>query len=56
MTRFFSHNAPDPMTVALCLGEAGLDDELLPVDTRKIEPSAPDFSALNPNAFLPARC
>ena len=53
MIKFFFNNAPNPMKVALCLEETGLDYELLPVDTRKGEQFAPAFTALNPNAKVP---
>ncbi len=53
MIKFFFNNAPNPMKVALCLEEAALDYELVPVDTRKGEQFAPDFVALNPNAKVP---
>jgi GSH-dependent disulfide-bond oxidoreductase len=53
MIQFHFNNAPNPMKVALCLEEMGLDYELLPVDTRKGEQFAPAFMALNPNAKVP---
>ncbi len=53
MIRFYYSLAPNPMKVALCLEEMGLDYEAVPVDTRKGEQHAPDFLALNPNGRVP---
>jgi GST-like protein len=54
MIKFFYNLAPNPMKVALCLEEAGLPYEPVPVDTRKGEQHLPAFTAVNPNAKLPA--
>jgi GSH-dependent disulfide-bond oxidoreductase len=53
MIQFHFNNAPNPMKVALCLEEMGLEYDLLPVDTRKGEQFAPGLMALNPNAKVP---
>jgi len=53
MLKFFYSLAPNPMKVALFLEEAELDYEAVPVDTRKGEQFAPDFTALNPNNKVP---
>jgi GSH-dependent disulfide-bond oxidoreductase len=50
---FYYSLAPNPMKVALCLEEMGLPYRLQPVDTRKGEQHAPDFTRLNPNAKVP---
>jgi hypothetical protein len=54
MIKFFYNLAPNPMKVALFLEEAGLPYEPVPVDTRKGEQHLPAFTAINPNAKLPA--
>jgi GST-like protein len=54
MITFYYSPAPNPAKVALFLEEAGLDYEVVPVDTRKGEQHRPDFLAINPNAKLPA--
>lgn len=54
MLKFFYNLAPNPMKVALLLEELGLPYEPVPVDTRKGEQHAPAFTALNPNAKVPA--
>jgi GST-like protein len=41
------------MKVALFLEEAGLPYDAVPVDTRKGEQHAPEFTGLNPNAKVP---
>jgi len=53
MLKFYYSLAPNPMKVALFLGECGLPYEAIPVDTRKGEQHAPAFTALNPNAKVP---
>jgi GST-like protein len=53
MIKFYYSTAPNPAKVALFLEEAGLDYEVLPVDTRKGEQHDPAFKALNPNAKVP---
>ena len=54
MIKFYYHPSPNPAKVALFLEEAGLDYEVVPVDTRKGEQHAPAFLAINPNAKTPA--
>jgi GST-like protein len=54
MIKFYYHPSPNPAKVALFLEEAGLDYEVVPVDTRKGEQFAPDYLAINPNAKTPA--
>jgi GST-like protein len=54
MIKFYYHPSPNPAKVALFLEEAGLDYELMPVDTRKGEQFKPEFLAINPNAKTPA--
>jgi GST-like protein len=54
MIRFYYHPSPNPAKVALFLEEAGLDYEMVPVDTRRGDQFAPDFVAINPNAKTPA--
>ena len=46
--------APNPMKVVLFLEEAGLAYQAVPVDTRKGEQHSPAFTAINPNAKVPA--
>ena len=54
MIKFYYHPTPNPAKVALFLEEAELPYELVPVDTRKGEQHAPEFTAINPNAKVPA--
>ncbi len=54
MLKFYYHPSPNPAKVALFLEEAGLDYELMPVDTRKGEQHTPEFLAINPNGKTPA--
>jgi GST-like protein len=54
MIKFYYHPSPNPAKVALFLEEAGLDYEVVPVDTRKGEQFKPEFLAINPNAKTPA--
>ncbi len=54
MLKFFYNAAPNPMKVALFLEETGLPYDPIPVDTRRGEQHAPAFTAINPNAKLPA--
>jgi GST-like protein len=54
MIRFYFHPTPNPAKVALFLEEAGLDYELVPVDTSKGEQHAPAFRTINPNGKVPA--
>jgi GST-like protein len=52
--KFYYHPSPNPAKVALFLEEAGLQYELVPVDTRKGEQHSASFLAINPNAKTPA--
>jgi GST-like protein len=54
MIRFYFHPTPNPAKVALLLEEAGLDYELVPVDTSRGEQHLPAFRAINPNGKVPA--
>ncbi|MEO5734299.1 MAG: glutathione S-transferase N-terminal domain-containing protein [Rubrivivax sp.] len=54
MIKFYYHPSPNPAKVALFLEEAGLDYEVVPVDTRKGDQHLPAFTAINPNAKTPA--
>lgn len=54
MIKFYFHQTPNPMKVALYLKETGLDYELIPVDTLKGEQHTPAFRRINPNAKTPA--
>ena len=54
MIKFYYHPSPNPAKVALYLEEAGLEYEVVPVDTRKGEQFSPEFLAINPNAKTPA--
>lgn len=54
MLKFYYSLAPNPRKVALFLEEAGLPYDAIPVDTRKGEQHTPEFTALNPNAKVPA--
>jgi GST-like protein len=54
MIKFYYNLAPNPMKVALALEEMGLPYEPMPVDTRKGEQHDPAFTAINPNAKVPA--
>ncbi|MBV2150092.1 glutathione S-transferase C-terminal domain-containing protein [Sphingobium sp. AS12] len=54
MIRFYFHPTPNPAKIALFLEEAGLDYELVPVDTSKGEQHQPGFRAINPNGKVPA--
>ena len=54
MLKFYFSGAPNPRKVALFLEEAGLPYEPIPVDTRKGEQHLPAFTAINPNAKVPA--
>lgn len=54
MIKFYFHTTPNPMKVALFLEEAGLDYEVVPVDTLKGEQHEESFLRINPNAKLPA--
>jgi GST-like protein len=54
MMQFYYHPSPNPAKVGLFLEEAGLEYELVPVDTRRGEQFSPEFLKINPNAKTPA--
>jgi GST-like protein len=54
MIKLYYHPSPNPAKVALFLEEAGLQYEVVPVDTRKGEQFDPAYLAINPNAKTPA--
>ena len=54
MIEFYFNLSPNPMKVALLLGELALPYEPIPVDTRKGEQFAADYLAVNPNGKVPA--
>ncbi len=54
MIKFYYHPSPNPAKIALFLEEAGMDYELVPVDTRKGDQFKPEFLAINPNGKTPA--
>ena len=54
MIKFYYNTAPNPAKVALFLEESGLAYEVVPVDTRKGEQHAAAYTAINPNAKVPA--
>jgi GST-like protein len=54
MIKFYYHPSPNPAKIALFLEEAGLEYELVPVDTRKGQQFRPEFLAINPNGKTPA--
>ncbi|MEZ9331986.1 glutathione S-transferase family protein, partial [Vibrio sp. 10N.286.51.A4] len=43
MLKFYFHQTPNPMKIALFLEETGLDFELVPVDTLKGEQHTPEY-------------
>ncbi len=54
MIRLYFHPSPNPMKVVLMLEEAGLEYEIVPLDTRKGQQHASDFRDVNPNGKVPA--
>lgn len=54
MYKFYFHQTPNPMKVALFLEESGLPYELVPVDTMKGEQHTAEYRAINPNGKTPA--
>lgn len=54
MLTFFYNAAPNPMKVALFLEETGLPYEPVPIDGKKGQQHSPTFTAINPNAKVPA--
>ncbi|HYQ41745.1 MAG TPA: glutathione S-transferase family protein [Polyangiaceae bacterium] len=53
MLHFYFHPSPNPMKVALLLGELGLPFETVAVDIFKGEQHEPAFRRLNPNGKVP---
>jgi GST-like protein len=51
---FYFNLSPNPMKVALLLGELALPYEPIPVDTRKGEQFALEYVSVNPNGKVPA--
>ncbi len=54
MLKFYYNTGPNPMKVALCLEEMGLDYEAIPVDKLKGEQFSSSYLAINPNAKAPS--
>lgn len=54
MIKFYFHQTPNPMKVALYLEEAGLEYQLIAIDTLKGEQHTPEYRAINPNGKTPA--
>lgn len=54
MIRFYFHPTPNPAKIALFLEEAGLEFELVAVDTAKGGQHLPAFRSINPNGKVPA--
>ncbi|MGM8899772.1 glutathione S-transferase family protein [Psychrobacter sp. 1Y4] len=54
MLKFYFHQTPNPMKVALFLEETGLPYELVAVDTLKGEQHTPEYRTINPNGKTPA--
>lgn len=54
MIKFYFHETPNPLKVALFLEEAGLPYEVVPVDLLKGEQHKPEYRAINPNGKVPA--
>src|SRR3546814_13304756 len=53
MIRFYYHPTPNPAKISLFLEEAGLDYEVVPVDTSKGQQHDPEFRKINPNGKVP---
>jgi len=54
MIRFYFHPSPNPMKVALLLGELALPFETVAVDIFKGEQHEPAYRRINPNGKVPA--
>ncbi|PSW15798.1 glutathione S-transferase [Photobacterium rosenbergii] len=54
MLKFYFHQTPNPMKVALFLSETDLPFELVAVDTMKGEQHTPEYRIINPNGKTPA--
>lgn len=53
MISFYYHPTPNPAKISLFLEEAGLDYEVVPVDTSKGQQHDPEFRQINPNGKVP---
>lgn len=54
MIRLYYHPSPDRAKISLFLEEAGLDYEVVPVDTSKAWQDEPEFGKIQPNGKVPA--
>lgn len=54
MIYFYYHPTPNPAKISLFLEEAGLEYEVVPVDTSKGQQHDPEFRKINPNGKVPA--
>lgn len=54
MLKFYYNTGPNPMKVALCLEELGLEYEAVPLDTRKGDQHTQSYLDINPNAKAPS--
>ncbi|MEM7693364.1 MAG: glutathione S-transferase N-terminal domain-containing protein [Pseudomonadota bacterium] len=54
MVKFYFHQTPNPMKVALLLEELGTPYEVVPIDTFKGEQHASSYLKINPNGKAPA--
>jgi GST-like protein len=54
MLKFYYNTGPNPMKVALCLEELGLEYEAVPLDTRKGDQHTQSYVDINPNAKAPS--
>jgi GST-like protein len=54
MLKFYYNTGPNPMKVALCLEELGLEYEAIPLDTRKGDQHSESYLKVNPNAKAPS--
>ena len=54
MLKFYFHQTPNPMKVAVYLEETGLPYELIAIDTLKGEQHTSEYRAINPNSKTPA--
>jgi GST-like protein len=52
--KFYYNTGPNPMKVALCLEELGLEYEAIPLDTRKGDQHTKFYLEVNPNAKAPS--
>lgn len=54
MLKFYFHQTPNPMKIALFLEETSLGFQLVPVDTLKGDQHTPEYRLINPNGKTPA--